>query len=75
METNYHIAIAKPGHRFETIYSHPACRGRAFESIRDMALDMYRTLREDEAIEITSAGLTVWGPFVKGSTKFIPTGA
>jgi hypothetical protein len=71
---NYHIAVAKPAARFETISSHPAQQGRAFDDVRNLAIDMYRTLREDEAIEITSGGLTVWGPFIKGS-KYIPTGA
>ena len=71
---NYHIAIAAPGAKFVTISSTPCAQGRAFDSVRDAALACYRDLPLDGAIEITSAGLTVWGPFVKGS-KYIPTGA
>jgi hypothetical protein len=71
---NYHIAIAAPGAKFVTVSSTPCAQGRAFDAVRDAALACYRAMKDDEAIEITSGGLTVWGPFVKGS-KFTPTGA
>ena len=71
---NYHIAVASPGSKFVTISSTPCAQGRAFDAVRDRALALYRDLIDDAAIEITSGGLTVWGPFVKGS-KYIPTGA
>lgn len=72
----YYLRISKVGQPWVTVSAMDANRGSQskWEYVRDEALKAYRGLGDDDAIEITSAGLTIWGPFIKGSTKFIPTG-
>lgn len=71
MRRTYHINVSRAElGNWRTVDSYDGYDAATVEATR-----LYRStyLRDDDAIEVTCAGHTVWGPFVKGSTRYTPS--